>query len=129
MMRRVRKEEVQPDRWVKPDALQVCLEHWSAWMGQSDRDLGMQQQNSLRGDGDGYGNEDTSQARRENEIAEATDAMIASLRHHHRWAIFRRCGLSTVWNFPRMDLLQAILEAEEELTKKLKINVATRTLF
>lgn len=128
-VQRVRKEEVRRDTWVKPDPLQVCLECWSIWMGASDRDLGIQRMNSLAGDGDGYGNADTYQARRDNEIAEATEAMINSMRHHHRWAIYRRCGISTVWNFPRLDLATAMQEAETELTEKLKKNVATRTLF
>lgn len=128
-MRRVRKEEVQLDTWVKPDPIQICLGCWSTWMGASDRDLGMQMQKTLMGDGDGFGNENTCHARRDNEIAEATDAMINSLRHHHRWAIYRRCGLSTVWNFPLLDYVQTSLEAEQQLAEKLKINVATRTLF
>jgi hypothetical protein len=129
MLRRVRKEEVQATAWAKTGGVTVCLECWSRWMGASDRDLGIQSIKSLAGDGDGYGNVDTGQARRDNEIAEATDAMINSLRQQHRWAIFRRCGLSTVWNFPQLDYVVTAQQAEIELVEKLKRNVATRTLF
>ena len=129
MLRRVRKSEIKQDTWEKPDGLQYCLECWKVWMGNYDRDLGIQRQKTLAGEGDGYGNEDTSQQRRENEIAEATDAMINSLRAHHRWATYRRCGISTAWRFPHLNFIVVAQEAEEALEKKLQSNIATRTLW
>lgn len=128
-MQRFRKQDNKVDVWLKPEGLDLCLEHWALWMGKSDSDLGVQGQRSLRGDGDGYGNQDTSEQRRHNEIAEATDAMIEGLSTYHRYAIYRKCSISSVWNFPNIDFPKAALEASEELTRKLKINIATRMLF
>jgi hypothetical protein len=98
-------------------------------MGKIDTDLGHQGLKSLRGDGDGYGNDDTSQSRRDNEIAEATDAMIGSLRACDRWAIYRICSVSTVWNFPLLDFVETAQGAKAALEAKLRKNVATSTLF
>lgn len=129
MMQRVRKQDVKVDTWVKPDAFDFCLECWKTWMCRNDTDLGIQGQKLLNGEGDGYGNEDTSGMRRDNEIAAATDAMINSLRALHRWAIYRKCGITTVWSFPSADFISTVESAEGELTTKLRINVATRSLF
>jgi hypothetical protein len=111
------------------DGLEVCLACWKVWMGNSDTDLSVQTQKTLRGDGDGYGNSDTSQARRDNEIAEATDAMVMSLKVSHQWAIRRKCGVATAWNYSQLDFMTEALDACCELEKKLRGNVATRMEF
>jgi hypothetical protein len=129
MLRRVRKEEVVVNNYIQPDGLDLCLELWKTWMGKVDTDLGHQGQKSLRGDGDGYGNEDTAQQRRDNEIAQATDAMINSLRACDRWAIYRMCSISTVWKFPLLNYLETAQGAKDALEAKLRKNVATSTLF
>jgi hypothetical protein len=129
MLRRVKKVDVKKDSWAQPDGLDLCLELWKHWMGKTDTDLGVQGHRSLRGDGDGYGNADTSQARRDNEIAEATDAMINSLRACDRWAIYRICSITSVWNFPSLDFMEQSQKAHAELEKKLRENVATRNLW
>ena len=98
-------------------------------MGKYDTDLSVQTQKTLRGDGDGYGNSDTSQARRDNEIAQATDAMFSSLKSSHQWAIRRKCGIATVWRFPELDYMTEALAACVELEKKLRGNIATRMEF
>lgn len=129
LMRRVRKEDVIVNTYVRPDGLDLCLELWKDYMRRDDTDLGVQGQKSLRGEGDGYGNDDTSQSRRDNEIAEATDAMINSLRACDRWAIYRLCSITTVWNFPNLNYIDAAQGAKLALEEKLRKNVATRTLF
>jgi hypothetical protein len=129
MLRRVRKEEVVTNNYIQPDGLDLCLDLWKTFMHRNDTDLGVQGQKSLRGEGDGYGNEDTSQSRRDNEIAEATHAMIHSLRACDRWAIYRLCSITTVWNFPALNYIEAAQGAKVALEEKLRKNVATRTLF
>lgn len=119
--------EVSP--WTEPDALDLCLDCWKRWMSRDDADLSAQSQKTLRGDGDGYGNADTSAARRDNEIAEATEAMIGSLRISQRWAIHQKCGVSTTWRFPNLDFVTEAHEACIALEKKLRNNIATRLLF
>lgn len=111
------------------DGLEVCLACWKEWMGKRDLDLSAQRMKTLQGDGDGFGSDDTSQARRDNEIAEATDAMIYSLNVAHRWAIHRKCGIATAWRFPQLDYVGEALAACDELEKKLRGNVATRMEF
>lgn len=111
------------------DGLEVCLACWKEWMGKRDLDLSAQRMKTLQGDGDGYGSPDTSQARRDNEIAEATDAMFSSLKSSHQWAIRRKCGIASVWRFPQLDYMTEALSACEELEKKLRGNVATRMEF
>lgn len=120
---------LQVDPWTETDPLDVCLECWKVWMGRHDGDLGVQGQKSLRGDGDGLGNTDTLGTRRDNEIAEATDAMIDSLRACDRWAIYQISGFRSVWNFPLLDYMTAAQGALQKLEEKLRENIATRSLF
>lgn len=126
------------DPWVPPDPLDVCLECWKSWMGRSDADLGTQRQKLLAG-GDEEGEKErevdlesaaaAAEQRRENEIAEATDAAINSLRACDRWAIYKMCSLSSVWNFPGLDFMHAAIGAKAKLAEKLRENIATRALF
>lgn len=112
--------------WAKPDGTALCLDLWRWWMGLNDRDMGSK---TSRAEGDGTGNDDTQQIRRDIEVAEATDAMINGLTMRHRWAILRTCGLSTVWRYPNESLANVFEEATAALAPKLKKNVATRLLF
>lgn len=128
-LRRVRKDDAKAPTWLKPDPLDYCLDCWKTWMHRTDTDLGAQTHRSLRGDGDGYGNSETMAMRRDNEIAEATDAMISSLSAAHRWAVYRKCSVTSVWRFPSLDFIAAAQEACCELEKKLRLNIATRLLF
>ncbi|MFZ3286565.1 MAG: hypothetical protein WA191_06915 [Telluria sp.] len=130
-LRRVRKSDFSAPAFAQPDGLDLCLDCWKAWMGRDDTDLGIKSQTTLRAEGDGYGDQDTSQMRRDNEIALATDAMVRSLCRSHQWAIRRKCGVArgNVWNFPQLDYIVEAQDASEELEKKLRVNVVTRLLF
>lgn len=130
-IRRARKE-VQQEAFIKPDGLDLCLTCWKEWMGRNDTDLGIKSQSTLRGDlHDSDVSADSSQLRRDNEIGEATDAMVRSLKASHQWAMRRKCGLvrQNVWNFPQLDYIVEAQEACVELEKKLRLNVATRLLW
>lgn len=109
----------------------LCLACWKEWMGRNDTDLGVKSQSTLKSDSDGYGGEDTSQMRRDNEIAEATDAMIRSLQRSHQWAIRIQMGVAgmKVWTFPNLDYITEAQHARNALEKLLKNNIATRLLF
>jgi hypothetical protein len=108
-----------------------CLACWKEWMGRNDTDLGVKSQSTLKADSDGYGSGDTSQMRRDNEIAEATDAMIRSLQRSDQWAIRIQLGVASmkVWNFARLDYIEEAQRARVALEALLKKNVATRLLF
>ncbi len=135
-LRRVRRDEVKADSFMKPDGLDHCLECWKDWMGRDDRDLGMQMQQCMvgkgaYGDGDceGDGDIDSVSKRLNNEIASATDAMVRSLKVSHQWAIKRKCGLATVWNYPALDFMHEAHDACVELGKKLRGNAVTKAFF
>lgn len=115
--------------WSEPDGLDICLDRWQAWMHRNDTDMSVQTMKTLQGDGDGYGSDETGAMRRNNEIGEATDAMIRSLKMSHRWAIRKKCGMATEWQFPQLDFMTESIDACCELEKKLRVNIATRLLF
>jgi hypothetical protein len=115
-----RKIEAMNDR--QRDGTEYCLDVWAAWMRKDDRDLGVQ---SMRGESEG----DAALARRDNEIAEATDAMMQSLVLRHRWAIWKKFGITTAWRFPNADLAETYVEAVAALEPLLRKNVATRMQF
>lgn len=122
--------------WVQQTPLGLCLNYWSDWMRCDDRDLGAKSQSGIRGgEDDEHEGFDTSAAsdaavaRISREVAMATDAMIDSLPRHYTAAIYRRCGVSSIWRFPNLDFVAVLPEAEAELTEKLKRNVATRAFF
>ena len=127
-LRRVRKEDA-PFTERRKDGMDICLDCWTTWMGRYDTDLGAHSQKLLRGESDGYDGNDTSQMRRDNEIAMATDAMISGLPVAQRWAIARKCGIATAWRFPNLDYMTIAIEACQALEAKLKANTATRMLW
>lgn len=59
----------------------------------------------------------------------AMDTMINDLKRHQWWAIRKSRGICTVWNFPNASLEDALAQAEEILTPKMRANVATRRYF
>ncbi|MFX5530315.1 hypothetical protein ABTD83_20755, partial [Acinetobacter baumannii] len=76
----------------------------------------------MRGESEG----DAALARRDNDIAEATDAMMKSLSERQRWAVWQKFGLTTAWRFPNADLAGTYVEAVAALEPLLRKNVATR---
>jgi len=131
-LRRVRKEDV--DRVHKPsaDPLELCLATWTAWMQRADRDLGIKGMTLISAERDSYESESDSDSvyvKRDNEIAGAVDASISSLCTSHRWAIFRKQGVATAWRFPNLDYMAETLDATQQLENKLRVNLATRSLF
>ncbi|MFS2114332.1 hypothetical protein [Herbaspirillum frisingense] len=115
-----RKIEAMNDR--QRDGTEYCLDVWAAWMRKDDRDLGIK---GSRGESEG----DAAAARRDNEIAEATEAMMQSLILRHRWAIWKKFGITTAWRFPNADLAESYVEAVAALEPLLRKNVATRMQF
>lgn len=133
-LRRVRRED-SPIVERRTDGLEACLELWITWMGKTDKDLGAQRLKlPTRSTEDAdyeadFTAGDGAQQRRDDEIAMATNAMIESLPRFQRWAIHRKCSITTVWNFPQLDYIGTAVDACVELEKKLRGNVATRMVF
>jgi hypothetical protein len=62
-------------------------------------------------------------------VGEATGAIIEDLKPCWRWAIYKSCGISTVWRFDSVDFLSCLADARAELESKLRVHIATATQF
>jgi hypothetical protein len=133
-LQRVRKQDAKIETFVKPDGFLTCLECWKTWMLSDDRDLSASRMKlgDGRDDDDHAGYESdvyADQRKADYKIGEATNAMIESMSRIYSWAIYRRCGITTQWNFPNADFIAISEQAEIDLRRKLKLNIATATLF
>lgn len=142
LIRRAKKEDVPREAFIAPDGLSVCLDCWKRWMLTDDRNLSSSRM-QLRGGDDlperdadgnliktGYdSNPWEEQYLADNAIGAATGAMIDSLKPMHRWAIYRKCSIVTVWKFPNTDFMAVIIDAEIDLNRMLRKNIATSGLF
>jgi hypothetical protein len=59
-------------------------------------------------------------------MGEAVNAMVDSLVMIHRWAIYKSQGIASAWRFSNARYEDVLMEARDELEKKLRTNVATR---
>lgn len=108
--------------------LDICLDLWLRWQSRSDLGIGWRGRSASLV-GDSVASSDQLYDRMDSQTGEAMDAMIGDLKVQHNWAIKKRCGLATVWKFPSLVFADVLLEAEKELEKKMKINLATRNYF
>lgn len=60
---------------------------------------------------------------------EAMEVMINDLPRVQWWAIRKSRGIATVWRFPDLSLPDALEQAEQILTPKMRNNLATRRFF
>jgi hypothetical protein len=135
--RRVKHSEVFTSPAVKPDGLNACLDCWKLFMSSDDRDLSASRMKFIGSHADqdaenaeGYTSDPFDEQRKADmKIGEATNAAIDSLKMIYRCAIYKKCGIATVWSFPNSDFMSTLLSAEEQLATKLKNNIATATLF
>lgn len=135
MLKLVKREDIKQDAWIKPDGLDYCLDCWKIYMGKDDRDLSSSRMTFGGGVQDnagtvGYESDPYIEQRRADlRIGEAAGAEIEEMKEFHRWAIYMKCGIATVWRFPNSNFMDVAVAASEELTRKLKLNVATRIYF
>lgn len=94
----------------------TCMAIWAEWMRLND------QQHST-----GFGN--PQDVKEFMAAGLAVDTMVNDLKRHQWWAIRKSRGICTVWNFPNVSLEDALRQAEEILTPKMRQNVATRRYF
>lgn len=136
MLRRVRKEDFKADYFIKPDGLAVCLDCWKDWMLSDDRDLSASRMQLRAGEDEdrditAYESNPNDEQRKDDfKVGSATGAIISEdLNAVHRWAIFKKCGIATVWKYPNLDFMAVITEAEDDLAEKLKKNLVTANKF
>lgn len=105
------------------DPLTEVLDIYVQWTRRDD--MGNQHRN--REQDDEYFNASYVQA--DINTAEAVQTMIWELKEIHRWAINKRCGITTLWRFPHAVFADVLVVAEEALTAKMKEHGATRDYF
>ncbi len=125
-MRSPHKIEVQAFRQFT--GLEQCLDLWLQWQKRSDMSLGWRGRSAMM-EGDCSADSEQLYDHMENTAGLAVEAMICSLPRHLNWAIRKRCGITMVWSFPTLPFADVLAEAETELEKKLKNNIATRSFF
>lgn len=89
---------------------------WASWMTLKDRD-------------EAGGWSHPQDAKDFMNTAEAVEAMINDLPRVHWWAVRKAKGIATVWRFPDRSLPDALEEAEQILTPKMRNHLATRRYF
>ena len=105
------------------DPLTTVLDIWVRWSRKDDM---ASTHRDRAGDHD---EEDEPYLKADIKTAEAVHVMVFELRPVHRWAIQKRCGVSTVWRYPNADYSAVLSEAEEIITTKMKKNYATCKYF
>lgn len=93
-----------------------AMDVWSRWVALSD-------QVCSKGDSNLQDTKDFMRA------GEAIETMINDLPRHQWWAIRKSRGISTVWLFPNLSILDALEAAEKILTPKMRQHIATRRFF
>jgi hypothetical protein len=83
----------------------------------------------LTGEGDGFGDPDSLDMKRDNEIAIATDRAIDCLSREQAWAIRKARGIVKLWQFPNTDYAKTLEKALSILEFKLSNHIATWSLF
>lgn len=112
----------------RPQPLDLCLDLWMQWQRRDDTSLGWRGRSAMMAS-ECCASSEQLYDDMDNAAAQAVEAMMSGLPRHLDWAIRKRCGIATVWRFPEMTFGDALVEAEAELEKKLKNNIATRNFF
>ena len=117
---------------VETKALDYCLDVWLCWQRQDDTRLGWRGKSAML-ESDYTEDEEVDSAAvysdMDTRVAEAVEAVMRGLPRYLDWAIRRRCNIATVWRFPSLDFAAVLPEAEYELEKLLRKNIATRSFF
>lgn len=133
-MRRVRKEKITPQAAQEINGYALCLECWKQYMQLDDRDLSASRM-MLAGGADreqaiAYESDPYEQQRLEDrKTGAAVAAVIDDLKPLMRWAIYRKCGIATLWRYPHADYLQVLIAADAELESRLRRHPATAIFF
>lgn len=124
-LRRVRKSEVSQSTVRTIDPYSICMACWVDYMRTDDRDLGA---GGMKLESEGMHERDLHEQQRaaDMKIGESVNAMVDSLQMRDRWAIYKSHGIASAWRFPNARYEDVLMDAREELEKKLRTNIATR---
>lgn len=127
-LRRAPKEKPANQAFDQPNAYGMLMACWVDYMRVPDLRLsagGMR----LIGDAPPDATVGEAQYIADLKMGESVNAMVDSLPAIHRWAIYKSQGISSIWRFPNANYETVLLEARDELEKKLRKHVATRLYF
>lgn len=105
------------------DPLSEVLDIYVQWTKRDD----MGNKHRDREQDDGHFNE--SYAKADINTAEAVHTIMWEMKEIHRWAINKRCGISSMWRFPNAVFADVLVDAEVEIIARLKRNSASRDYF
>ena len=91
----------------------AVMDIWARWIKLDDK------QHST---GDGHP-QDTRELM---QTGEAVDVMINALPLISLWAVWKSRGVTTVWRYPNASLIDEMQRAEDALTIKFRLHIATR---
>ncbi|MFZ6727361.1 hypothetical protein ACO0K2_17855 [Undibacterium sp. MH2W] len=119
-----------PIHYHQTTPLDICLDLWVQWLRRDDNvgSMGFKGRDSILR-ADTTKNSEQLYDSQDMETAEAVDACVSSLKAQYAWAIKKRCNVASVWKFPQLNFSDVLPEAERELEKKLKNNLATWSYF
>ena len=127
-LRRVRREEVARPAFDQPDPYGQLMACWADYMRVDDRDLGSRGM-KLVSDAEDERDVHAQQRVADLRMGETVNAMVDSLSMQHRWAIYKSQGIASAWRFPNARYEDVLMDARDDLEKKLRNNVATRLQF
>ncbi len=120
----------KPDWMSESDrkAYAMLLDLWRAYMSDGDHSGRFRSKDSIL-QSEGAKDSDQQYSAADYILQLAVDACIESLVWHERCAIHRTNGQSSVWQFPRLDPVRTLFEAEQNLLAAFKRNSGTRIKF
>lgn len=112
------------ERFIQQTPLEMCLAIWVNWTKRDNVS------NTHRERICDHDEDDTPYIIADIKTAEAVDMLVHSLPRHHQWAVRKSCGISpAVWQYPHLDYLDTLAEAELVLNQKMKKNFACCKYF
>lgn len=125
VLRRVRRSDAPPSTVRTADPYAMLMACWVDYMDVRNLDLGSRGM-KLAGDAAPDATVDEAQYMSNLKLGECVDAMVSSLPMIGQWAICKSQGVAKVWRYPNACYESVLMDARNELEKKLRINVATR---
>jgi hypothetical protein len=124
-LRRVRKAEASPSTVRTADPYAMLMACWVDYMSVRNLDLGGRGM-KLIGDAVPDATVGEAQYMADLKLGECVNAMVSSLPMVGQWAICKSQGVAKVWRYPNACYESVLMDARDELEKKLRNNVATR---
>ena len=114
---------------VEISGLETCLSLWEDMRRRGGISQAMGSMKLLSGEGDGYGDSETQDAREDSRIADAVDTEIMDLPRTQWWCVWKARGIATCWRYPNINYEETLSVALTTLEARLRKNPDTWNLF